>query len=324
MSIPTPNLRTDAPRHRSGFSPTIGVIVTTYQAAAYVDQALASIAGQTRPADRIVLVDDASTDATVSRVRDWQRHLPIELVVQSVNAGVARARNAGLARLDTDVVAILDGDDVLLPDHLQVLGDLHEQKGGIISPMAMFWTPGQAPRPYQRRLRGFVTPKDDQLRRLIHRNFVFVASVMSRFDIDAVGGFAEGDRLQDTTADWDLWLRLAAKGCHVSQGPFPTVLYRVHAGSMASDSATLLRAEIQQLERARTFLPDHLETTVTEAIDNRQAELELLEDVTGSRLDRAWRAVGPRGGDWRNRARALAGATVPATATKLLRRRGCW
>ncbi|MGE3356684.1 MAG: glycosyltransferase family 2 protein [Acidimicrobiia bacterium] len=311
-------------RGRPGFSPTIGVVITTYQAAAYVDQALASIAGQTRPADRIVLVDDASTDATVARVRTWQRHLPIDLVVQPVNGGVARARNAGLARLDTDVVAILDGDDVLLPDHLQLLGDLHEVNGGIISPMAMFWTPGHAPRPYQRRLRGFVPPKDDQLRRLIHRNFVFVASVMSRFDIDAVGGFAEGDRAQDTTADWDLWLRLTAKGCHVTQGPFPTVLYRVHAGSMASDAGSLLRAEIQQLERARTFLPEHLETTVVEAIGNRRAELELLEDCAGSRFEQARRAVGPGGGDWRNRARALAGATAPGAAAKLLRRRGCW
>lgn len=312
------------PNPRTEFSPTIGVIITTYQAEAYVDQALASVAGQTRPAERIVLVDDASTDGTVERVRSWQRHLPVELVVQPVNGGVARARNAGLAKLDTDAVAILDGDDVLLPDHLQVLGDLHEAHGGIISPMAMFWTPGQAPRPYQRRLRGFVPPKDDQLRRLVHRNFVFVASLMSRFDIDAVGGFTEGDRDQDTTADWDLWLRLAAKGAHVTQGPFPTVLYRVHAGSMASDAGSLLRAEILQLERSRQFLPEHLAATIDEAIVNRRAELELLEDCQGSRLEQAWRAVGPRGGDWRNRARALAGATVPAAASRLLRRRGCW
>jgi glycosyltransferase involved in cell wall biosynthesis len=304
--------------------PTTGVIITTFQSAAYVDQALASLAGQTRPADRVVVVDDASTDGTVERVRSWQRHLPLELVVQPVNGGVARARNAGLSRLDTDLVAILDGDDVLLPDHLQVLSELHEVHGGIISPKAMFWNPGSPPRPYQRRLRGFVPPQHDQLRRLVQRNFVFIASLASRFDIDAVGGFAEGDRAQDTTADWDLWLRLVAKGCQVRSGPFPTVLYRVHAGSMADDSATLLRSEILQLHRARRYLPEHLDGVIDEALANREAELALLEEDGGSRTCQAWRAFGPHGGDWRNRARALVGAACPQAAGKLLRHRGNW
>ncbi len=306
------------------FSPTIGVIITTHQSARFVDQTLASLAGQTRRPERVVLVDDASTDDTVARVQRWERHLPLEVVVHRQNTGVARARNAALSRLDTDLVAVLDGDDVLLPDHVQVLGDLHEVHGGIISPKAQFWSPGRPPRPYQRRLRGLRTPKDDQLRRLVNRNFVFVASLVSRFDIDAVGGFTEGNRFQDTTADWDLWLRLAAKGCPITTGSFPTVLYRIHDASMASDPAALVRAEIQQLERARSFLPDHLEAVIDEALRNRWSQLDLLAGPAPSRAQLARRAIGREGGDWRNRTRAVVGAASPGVADRLLGKRGLW
>lgn len=313
-------LEAEAPRS----SPSLGLVVTTYQAAAYVDQVLASVASQTRIPDRVVLVDDASDDGTLERARSWAPHLPIELVRQRTNGGVARARNEGIGRLDTDLVAILDGDDVLLPDHFEVLSRLHRTYGGVITPQANFWVPGSPPRPYHRRLRGFVPPKVDQLRRLIMRNFVFVASLVSRFDLEAVSGFTEGDRAQDTTADWDLWLRLSAKGCPITSGPFPTVLYRVVQGSMADDSTNLLECEIKQLERARTFLPERFEPVIADALANRRAELHLLVDRSDSRLQQARMAVGRRGGDWRNRARALAGAASPATADRLLRHRGGW
>ena len=306
------------------FAPSVGLVVTAYRGGAFIDQALASVAAQTRRPDRIVVVDDASDDDTVERAEAWRSHLPLDVVVQPVNGGVAHARNVGIHRLDTELIAILDGDDVLLPDHIEVLTDLHRRHGGIVSPLAQFWVPGRAPRPYHRRLRGFVPPARDQLRRLIQRNFVFVASLVSRSDLEAVGGFTEGDRAQDTTADWDLWLRLTAKGCHITPGPFPTVLYRVVHGSMADDAASMLRSEILQLQRSRSYLPDALEPVIAHALANRESDLELLLDEGRSRPGQAWRAIAPGGGDWRNRARALAGAAAPNTAQRLLRRRGGW
>ena len=93
---------------------------------------------------------------------------------------------------------------------------------------------------------------------------------------------------------------------------------------MASDAATMVRCEILQLQRSRRYLPDRLEPTITEALANRVAELDLLLEAGEGRVGHAWRAIGPHGGDWRNRARALAGAAVPATSQRLLRRRGGW
>ena len=162
-------------------APTIGLVVTSYRSGRFIDQALASVAAQTRRPDQVVVVDDASDDDTAQRVRMWDTHVNLDVIVQPENAGVARARNAGIGRLQTDVVAILDGDDILMPDHIELMAELHQRHGGIVTPMAQFWVPGRAPRPYHRRLRGFVPPKQDQLRRLIQRNFVFVASMVLAF-----------------------------------------------------------------------------------------------------------------------------------------------
>ncbi|MFN0029554.1 MAG: glycosyltransferase [Acidimicrobiales bacterium] len=304
--------------------PTVGLLVTTHRCGPFIDQTLASVAGQTHPPDQVVVVDDASDDDSVQRARAWSSHLNIDVIVRDRNGGVARARNAGLRRLDTDVVALLDGDDVLLPDHLAVMSDLYRRHGGIVSPKAQFWSPGSPPRPYQRRLRGLVAPKEDQLRRLIRRNFVFIASMVSRSDLDAVGGFTEGDRAQDTTADWDLWLRLVSKGAKVTSGPYPTVLYRVVPGSMSDDAATMLRCEITQLRRARRFLPGSVEPVVNKAVLQLEADLALLVEVGNSRTEQARRAIALHGGDWRSRTRALTSAAAPGMASRLLRRRGTW
>ncbi len=305
--------------------PTVGLLVATYNAAPFVDQTLAAIAAQTRLPDQIVLVDDASTDDTVCRARAWQSHLPLEVVVQPTNGGVSRARNTGAKLLETDLVAILDGDDLVLPDHLELLANEHHHHGGIVAPQAYFWVPGQRCTPYQRRIRGLSLPHSGQLRRLVHKNYVFVASMVSRKDFELVGGYHEGPRHQDMTSDWDLWLRLVAAGCRVRQAPYPTVLYRVVPGSMADDTVRLIESEILQLDRTRQFVPGWLAPDINRAIRHRRAQLTVLAQArSGERWPLARLAAGSGGGDPRNRLRALSAAVAPRWSAKLVRQRGAW
>lgn len=304
---------------------TVGLLLATYNAGPFVDQALAAVATQTRPPDQIVLVDDASSDDTVRRARTWQSRLPLEVVVQPTNGGVSRARNTGARLLQTDLIAILDGDDVVLPDHIEVLADLHRAHGGIAAPQAYFWVPGQRCTPYQRRIRGLHLPRTGQLRRLVHKNYVFVASMVSRKDFELVGGYHEGPRHHDMTSDWDLWLRMVAAGCGVRQAPFPTVLYRVAPGSMADDTEALIESEILQLDRTRQFVPGCLAPEINRAIRNRRAQLTVLaRSRSGERWPLARLAVGTGGGDPRNRLRALSAAVAPHWSGKVVGRRGAW
>ena len=278
--------------------------------------------------DSVVVVVDASPDRTGERAERWGERLPLRIVHLERNVGVARARNIALEQLNTDLVTVLDADDVLLPDHIGTLTSLHARAGGIASSKAQFWSPGLPPRPYQRRIRGLLPPRRDQLRRLIYRNYVFVSSLVSREDIDGVGGFTEGDRCQDMTADWDLWLRLVREGSGVALAARPTVLYRVGPESMAADPATLLRCEITQLERSKSWLGTEFGPDVDLAVAQRYAELRTLslarDRSPSARVKLLGSAVSHRGGDWRNRLRSLAHASSPKISDRVLRNRGIW
>ncbi len=314
------------PRHPA----TVGVVVTAFRNEREIGQALAAIAAQTQLPDAVVVVDDGSDDRTVDVVRCWASVLPLELVVLDHHGGVARARNAALRRLDTTLVTLLDADDVPLPDHLLTLADLHARHGGIVSARTLTWLPGVPPRAEQPHLRQLLHPGRDQLRRLVRANFVSANALVSRVDVTDIGGFREGDRNQDTTADWDLWLRLVAAGRSVSIPAVPTVLRRLRPGRLTDDRGNRLRCEIRQLERSRELVGPTLADEVDEAIAGRQAELRLLHALTPpprahtpacrtialSRL-----AFGPGGGDWRHRRDALTHLVAPGVGRRTLERR---
>jgi glycosyltransferase involved in cell wall biosynthesis len=94
--------------------PTLSVIIPTYNRAELLLRALDSVFAQTRAPDEVIVVDDGSTDDTVSRISQ----LPVTLICQE-NRGVSAARNAGIARASGEWIALLDSDDEWLPEKLE-------------------------------------------------------------------------------------------------------------------------------------------------------------------------------------------------------------
>jgi len=100
--------------------PLISAVVCTHNRATQLRRALASLAAQTLPADRyeIVVVDNASTDATRDLVTRELAGLPQLRYVFEPALGVSRARNAGWRAARAPLVAYLDDDAVAAPDWL--------------------------------------------------------------------------------------------------------------------------------------------------------------------------------------------------------------
>jgi glycosyltransferase involved in cell wall biosynthesis len=94
----------------------IGVVVPVRDQAAFLGEALDSIAAQTLPAAEVIVVDDGSTDgsADVARARGVR-------TITTPGLGPGAARNAGAAALDTPLLAFLDADDRFTPDHHRTL-----------------------------------------------------------------------------------------------------------------------------------------------------------------------------------------------------------
>lgn len=317
---------TMASLERPAFRPaSIGLVIATHRAERVIGQTLAAVAAQSRLPDRLIVVDDGSCDGTVAVARRWEQVLPLEVLALGVDQGIARARNVAVRRIDTDLVAFLDGVDLPLPDHLLTLADLHDRRPGVIAARALVWLPGLPPRRPRRRPDALHRPGRDQLRHLVRHHTVAVGSLMSRADLVEAHGFSEGDRSQDTTADWDLWLRLAAAGRTVSMPSAATVLARVRPGRVAEDRANRLRCEIRQLERVRRMLGSALTDEVDRAVADRKVELQLVRALTPtpggaargrSAIALARLAVEPGPARATHRGRAVAALVAPAASRR--------
>jgi glycosyltransferase involved in cell wall biosynthesis len=96
----------------------LSVLMPVKNAARHLTAALQSLQRQSRPADQVVVVDDASADATYAILRTWQRHLPLHIVLGQ-GRGIACALNLGLSACEGGLVARMDADDVMHPLRLE-------------------------------------------------------------------------------------------------------------------------------------------------------------------------------------------------------------
>lgn len=100
---------------RGIMQPLVSVIVPVYNVASYLDCCLDSIRGQTHQRLEIILIEDCSTDDSLSLV---ERHLVdprVRLLRHARNAGLSAARNTGIEAATGDFVLFVDSDDAIAP-----------------------------------------------------------------------------------------------------------------------------------------------------------------------------------------------------------------
>jgi len=99
--------------------PLVSVIIPVFNGAEFIGEAIESAAKQTYRNLEIIIVDDGSTDATPSILRDYAERDERIRVLSQVNGGVATARNTAIAASRAEFIAPLDADDLWLPDKIE-------------------------------------------------------------------------------------------------------------------------------------------------------------------------------------------------------------
>src|SRR4051812_16544686 len=103
---------------------TVGLVIVTFNAAAYIGRCLEAVAAQNRQPDRIIVADNGSTDGTVPVAEQAARRLGrrVELLEFGRNLGFATANNRAVAALgDCESVALLNPDAFPHPGWLEAL-----------------------------------------------------------------------------------------------------------------------------------------------------------------------------------------------------------
>lgn len=107
----------------------VSVIVATYNDEAYIAECLQSVAAA--GAAEIIVINDASTDATLAVVEQMQ--LPqMRVITLAQNSGPSIARNTALDAVTHRFCAVIDADDYIPPERLHVMSDILKQTNACV------------------------------------------------------------------------------------------------------------------------------------------------------------------------------------------------
>lgn len=191
--------------HSSG--PSITVLMPVYNAARFLKEAIESILNQTWGNFEFLIVDDGSSDDSVSIIRSYSDPR-IRLVLNDTNLGLSPTLNKGLGLAQGAFIARMDADDVSAPIRLErqrhaFLKD--PELVGVSTAVTILNVHGE-PLSMLPVLVG-----DEQIRRALSvTNPLAHASMMFRRDaVLALGGYNPDT---NPVEDFDLWTRLSALG----------------------------------------------------------------------------------------------------------------
>ena len=92
-------------------NPVFSIIVPVYNVAEYVQKCLASLANQTLKEIEVIVIDDGSTDSSLSICQEFAKSRPNFRVFSKENEGQGVARNLGLLKSQGEFICFVDSDD---------------------------------------------------------------------------------------------------------------------------------------------------------------------------------------------------------------------
>jgi glycosyltransferase involved in cell wall biosynthesis len=209
-------------------NPRISAVITTYNNASFLAEAIESVLAQTRPLDEILVVDDGSTDET-RRVVSAYSDKGVDYIYQP-NQGAGAARNLGIRSTRGDLIAFLDADDLWLEEKTRLQDEvlLAQPELALVSGGAWWWNietgkRWQVPLSSRSAARG--------RRDILVHNWIGNPSMvlLRRSVLEKTGLFDPSLRWGQ---DWELWIRIVSLYA-IEILPDPVIVYRSHAKNLS-------------------------------------------------------------------------------------------
>lgn len=185
-------------------APLVSVIIIFLNPGNFLREAIQSVLEQTYDHWELLLVDDGSTDESITTARDFAERYPGKIQYlehkDHQNLGMSASRNLGIRSSHGDLVAFLDADDVWFPQALQEQVAIlleHGEAAMVYGPLTWWYSWTEQPEDQKRDyIEKLGVPADTLIEppRLLPLFLLDKAAVPSglllrRTAIDRVGGF---------------------------------------------------------------------------------------------------------------------------------------
>jgi len=225
--------------------PSLSVVIPTWNRAALLPAAIASVRAQGHPSLELIVVDDGSTDETPAllRVRN-----DVDVVIHQDNAGPAAARNAGIRRARGEWIGFLDSDDLWTPDALRRHAAAVVEHGAhsiVLGESCFTGVDGSAPDPAW-------LPADDPPTGVSAERYRYLrqchlgSALFSREVFDRIGLLDESLRFRE---DREFFQRAETASISLLRHDAQVHVIRIHDRNMTQDTDRMMSATPRFLKR---------------------------------------------------------------------------
>lgn len=212
-------------KERKNVLPKVSIIIPVYNTEQYIGECIESILKQTLTDFELILVDDCSTDNSLTILKSYANNDPrITLVESSVNTGVGEARNKGIELATGEYIAFVDSDDFVKEDMFEKLYTqaIKDQADLVLCDTGTFSSDGREKSVWYKAIYGKAELKD------IFHNTQPTARIVSRELIDRIQfrfleGMGEG-----------IYFELMVHARHITTVPEKLYIYRSREGSLST------------------------------------------------------------------------------------------
>lgn len=226
----------------------VSVIVPVYNMEQYIQETLLSIAQSDYHKFEVIVVDDGSTDRSLSIARQFADYDKRFIVISQTNKGVSAARNNAIMHSSGEYILPVDADNRIAPDYISKAAAVLDANPQIkvVSAQAEFF--GEKSGLWQ--LPPFSLPL------LARKNLIDTCAMYRRSDYDQTGGYCEYFTARE---DWDFWLSMFERGGEFYRLPDIGFYYRVRKYSKRIQDRKFKRELIDNLNhRHHDFIYKHL------------------------------------------------------------------
>lgn len=254
----------------------VSVLMPAFNVECYISEAIASVLSQTYDNFELIVIDDGSSDGTLSIAESHARKDGRIKVVSHSNEGMGASLNRALDLVNNQWIIRMDADDIMVPNRIERQVDFVRQNPSVsVAGTFVYYVDedgrvfGKSPRSQltssahveelvrRNKLRGKTDLEALPTVRFPHFMLYHPSIIMRKSVIKEVGGY----RPEFWPAeDFDLWNRIIERGYSVLIQPEYLLKYRRHGSSGSIDGARRTSLKVDWVEncarRRRTGQPE--------------------------------------------------------------------